>query len=423
MATLIPQMALVRQHFPASPPVDVEGLIARDLPKLGFRSGERIAVGVGSRGIADLQRVVATVIQVLKGTGAQPFVIPAMGSHGGATPAGQREVLTEYGITEASVGAPIDDSVDVERVGTSADGVPVFCAISALRADGIVLINRVKPHTDFGGSLGSGIIKMSVIGLGKQPGAASTHTAVARLGYERVLRGSSKVVLGRAAVRGGVALVEDAHHKLAVLEVMRTADFDGHETLLLERAGAAMARLPFDELDLLIVDRMGKNISGAGMDPNVIGNRSQGYSNSLSEKPDYKPAIARIFVRDLDPASHGNACGLGMADFTTARLVRAIDQRSSFMNALTSLSVQSVKIPIHLESDREVLEAALGTLALPDPSRARVARIGSTLDLETLEVSDACLGGGLEVLHPAAPLRFDAVGNLLPLGAPTEISR
>lgn len=411
-----PPLALVRQHFPASPPIDIEAEIARGLDAVPFAPGARIAIAAGSRGIADLARVVRAVIATLAKRGAHPFLIPAMGSHGGATPDGQREVLAEYGLTEAALGVPIDASTEAEPIGQADDGTPILCARSALRADGVVLVNRIKPHTDFQGPLGSGLLKMAAVGLGKPAGAAHLHRRAAHVGHERAIRDAARVVLARAPVRAGVALIEDARHALARLAVVAAADFERAEPALLEEARRLMPRLPWDELDLLIVDRLGKNISGAGMDPNVVGRHVDGYSNALDSRPPWRPIIRRIFVRELDPASHGNACGIGMADFTTDRFVRAMDARATFVNVLTSLGLNAAKLPIHFESDREVLGAALASLALSDPRTARVARIADTLSVETLAASETCLVPGLEVVRPAAPLAFDGAGNLLPLG-------
>ncbi len=412
-------MALLRQRFPDPPPADLEGSLRRGIPALGVRPGARIAVGVGSRGISNLPAVVTALVALLNEAGARPFIFPAMGSHGGATPEGQQAVLEGYGITEAACGAPIRPSLQTRIVGTTEDGVPVHCSVEALEADGVLVVNRVKPHTDFQGTLGSGLLKMIVIGLGKQAGAAACHRASSRLGHERVLRAAARIQMRKAPVLGGVALVEDARHRTARVEVVPPSDLEARETALLDEARRLMARLPFETIDLLVIDRIGKDVSGAGMDPNVTGRTVHGYSSRLS---DPAPLVRRILVRDLTPVTHGNAIGIGMADFTTTRLVNKIERESTYMNALTALSIQSIKVPPHFDSDREAVAQAVASLALADPTTARVVRIVDTLTLETLEASEALAAeargrADLELLREPGPWKFDSTGLLLPLGA------
>ncbi len=374
-------------------------------------------MAVGSRGIAGLPAIVAAVVEQIRSAGGEPFLFPAMGSHGGATPEGQRGVLAEYGITEAALGVPIHASMETRLVGTSADGVPVPCSVEALAADGIILVNRVKPHTDFQGTLGSGLLKMCVVGLGKHAGAIAMHEAASRLGHERVIRGMAGVLLRAAPVVGGVAILENQFHQTARLVVVPGNEIEAAETNLLAEARALMPLLPFDEIDLLIVDRLGKNISGAGMDPNVIGRSVQGYSGSLLREGRPAPFIRRLFVRDLTPETHGNAIGIGLADVTTSRLVRAIDHRVTAVNALTALTQQAAKIPIHFDTDREAIERILNSLALPDPRAARVVRIADTLSLVELEVSETLTDEvrsrpSLLPLTEPMPMEFDSAGNL-----------
>ena len=388
-----PRMFAVRQKFPASPPLDIPAVVHREfkaqdvLSKL--KPGAQIAVAADSRGISNIKGIVAAVLDVLKAAGAKPFILPAMGSHGGATPEGQRGVLETYGITEQSMGVPIRASMDVERIGQSADGVDVFCSVEALRADGIVIVNRVKPHTDFQGTLGSGVVKMIVIGLGKRTGAATCHAAATRLGYERALRGIAQVTMRFAPILCGVAIVENQFHDTARIAVLRPEDIEAQEKELLEEARRLMPRLPFDDIDLLIVDRLGKNVSGSGMDPNVTGRWVHGYSTSLGSDNQAAPMIRRIFVRDLTPETHGNAIGIGFADITTTRLVTAMDKQVTYINALTSLTPNGAKIPIHFDTDRECITHALASLALPDTREAKVVRITDTLSLVNLEASEA----------------------------------
>ena len=418
-AVALPRFIHVRQKFPPSEPVDIEGSLRREFERVRPRvkPGARIAVAAGSRGIANLARLIGGVVEELRRAGAAPFIVPAMGSHGGATPEGQTQLLAEYGVTEERMGAPIRAAMDTVRLGATADGVEVLWSAEAFRSDGVVVVNRVKPHTDFySESLGSGLLKMMVVGLGKQAGAASFHAAAMRLGYESVLTTAAKVALASAPVLCGVAVVENQFHDTARLAVLLPIEIESREPELFRAARQLMPRLPFEDIDLLIVDRLGKNISGAGMDPNVTGRGIHGYSASSGE-PAAKPVVRRLFVRDLTPESHGNAVGLGLADFTTTRLVRAMDERVTFMNALTALSLQSVKVPIHFESDRECVAHALQSLALADTRRAKVARIADTLSLERVQASDAYSDeirgrADLEMEGNLEEMRFDSAGNL-----------
>jgi len=417
-----PRMMLVRQKFPASALVDVRGTLAKEFATVTGRikPGARIAVAVGSRGIANLQAIVAGVLELLKAAGAQPFVVPAMGSHGGATPDGQKELLAEYGITEAELGVPIHAAMEARRLGATEDGVEVFFSEEALKADGVVVVNRVKPHTDFQSeTLGSGLMKMLVVGLGKRVGAANFHTSASRFGYEHVIRTSARITLRSAPILFGVAIVENQIHDTARLVVVLPEDMERREGELFVEAKSLMPQLPFDDIDLLIVDRIGKNISGSGMDPNVIGRSLHGYSALLSERGG-KPSIRRIFVRDLTPESHGNATGVGLADFTTTRLVRQMDARVTYLNSLTALSLQSAKIPIHFETDREAVVAALQSLAMRDTTQAKVVRIQDTLSLERVAVSESYAESvrqrsALEVMSEAEAMSFNAEGNLPPM--------
>jgi len=420
----MPKMIEVRQAYPTSPRLDLQRILGEEFEKQalnsGISSGMRIAVGVGSRGIANLKEIVEAAIRVLIRAGAQPFVIPAMGSHGGATPEGQTKVLAEYGITAESLGVPIDADMDVKKIGTAPDGREVVFSAAALRADGIVVINRIKPHTDFRGTLGSGIQKMLAIGLGKQIGAANAHRAAAHIGYEAVIREFAKVALENVRVLCGIAVLEDQHHQTSEIHVLPPDVIVSREHLLFERSRSLMPHLPLDEIDLLIVDEIGKEISGTGMDTNIIGREITGYSTSLQQANRTTPQIARIFVRDLSHATNGNGIGIGLADFTTDRAVNALDLGSMYMNATTSLGLNAAKIPIHFASDREAVHTALVSVASSHPEMIRVVRIVNTLSLERTLVSECCtemLGSrpGVTIVGQARAMQFDQAGNLLPI--------
>lgn len=420
-AEQFPQMVSLRQTFPSDAPLDVTAALERGW-HLDVKADSSIAVAVGSRGISRIDEVVRAILARLRRAGARPFIVPAMGSHAGATAEGQAQMLAGYGLSEQALGVPVLPSMEVEIVGHTEDGVPAHLPVEALRADGILVVNRIKPHTDLRGPIESGLIKMIAVGLGKQAGAGAFHVGVERFGFSRVVSQLARVKMAKAPFTGGVALLEDQTHHLSRLEVLRPEEIEPAEPALLQQARALMPRLPFDDIDLLIVDYLGKNISGAGIDPNVIGRGTAGYVSALLQDNPRRPFVRRLFVRDITPESRGNATGLGLADFTTSRLVRAMDPVATYTNALTSLSVLAVKIPIHFETDRQVLENALATLALDDPRTARVVRIRDSLSLEHLEVSTALLPecrGRPELVGagPPGPMRFDATGNLLPLTA------
>ncbi len=407
-----PRVIRIRQNFAPTPPVDINAAIATEFAQLrpGIRRGSRIAIGVGSRGIANLRAIVAAVIAEVRAAGGDPFIIPAMGSHGGATPEGQRDVLGTYDITEATMGVPIRASLEVRPVGATVEGAPVYCSVEALAADGILVVNRIKPHTDFRGTLGSGLLKMCVIGLGKRTGAAAMHRAASRIGHERSIRGMAGVLLRTAPILGGIAILENQFHETARLVAVPHAAMATAEEALLEQARALMPLLPFDDIDLLIVDRLGKNISGAGLDPNVTNRWVQGYTSSLVQEDRSAPFIRRVFVRDLTPESHGNGIGIGLADVTTTRLVRAMDMRITGINALTSLTPNTAKIPIYFDTDREAIERTLESLGLEDPRQARLVRIADTLSLAEMDVSESLWASA----RPNA--------QLTPLGAPRDLA-
>jgi hypothetical protein len=423
MTIPLPNMIEVTQTFPASPSINYHSVLAEQFRTQGLNSrlspGMRIAVGVGSRGITNLKEIVRAALDVLIAEGTRPFLVPAMGSHGGATPEGQAKVLAEYGLTADSLGVPIEAAMDVEKIGTALDGRDLYFSVPALRADALMVINRIKPHTDFRGTLGSGIQKMLVIGFGKQTGAASTHRAAAHFGYEPTIREFARVILQNVRMLCGIAILEDQHHMTSELRVLRPDTIATEEPPLLEKARALMPRLPLDEIDLLIVDRIGKEISGSGMDTNIIGRDITGYSTSLQNSTELKPHISRIFVRDLTEATKGNGIGIGLADFTTDRAVKALDLHSIYVNATTSLGLNTAKIPIHFPTDRQVIEHALSTLASPHTEKLRIVRIKDTLNLQRMLVSESCAAmldnvPGISQVGKSGEMQFDQADNLQP---------
>jgi len=423
MADHLPKMLELRQHYPQSPKLDFSDLLQEQFAKSEVLTrvtpGMRIAVGVGSRGITNLAEIVKAVLKILSEAGANPFIVPAMGSHGGATPEGQERVLAEYGITRQALGVPFETSMEVRPIGKTPGGRDIVFSVPALQSDGIVVINRVKPHTDFYGTLGSGLQKMLAIGLGKHVGAANAHGAASRLGHEAVIRETAKVILEAAPVLCGVAILEDQHHQTADIQVIEADEIVERENALLAKARSLMPTLPFEEIDLLIVDEIGKEISGTGMDTNVIGRGVLGYFASLAPDNSMKPRVFRIFVRDLTVATHGNGIGIGLADFTTSRAVKALNLRSMYVNALTSLGLPTAKIPMYFDTDREALATAFTSLASPSKGELRVARIVNTLNLDRMLVSEALAQevssrAELTVNGSAKSMEFDETGNLLP---------
>jgi hypothetical protein len=426
MPLTLPQMFLLHQRYPASRSLDVKSLLSEGLDRKSLTSqikpGMRVAVGVGSRGITNLAEIVDAVLDLLRASGAKPFIIPAMGSHGGATPQGQQNVLAGYGITPETH-APFNTSMDVDQIGTFGDGYPVVFSRAALEADAVVIINRIKPHTDFFGNLGSGIQKMLVIGFGKHVGAANAHRAASQIGHEAVIRETAKVLLGKVPVLFAVAILEDQHHQTYNLRVIRGDEILEEEDALFAQSQRLLPRLPFPNIDLLIVDELGKEISGSGMDTNVIGRGVFGYISSLRPQGNLQPHISRIFVRDLTPATNGNAIGIGLADFTTTRLVNAINRDYTYTNGLTSLGLACAKIPLYFDTDREVIERALGSLIAESTNDLRIVRIKNTLSLDHMLVSErlaAEIDPSLPVVIDPQPqtFEFDAQSNLL---APSPI--
>lgn len=388
----VPRMFKVRQEFPRPEPLDVPATVAAQIASVQDRlqPHARVAVTVGSRGISNIREIVRAVLDALKAAGVQPFILPAMGSHGGATPEGQKRILADYGITEETMGVPIEAAMATREVGRTADGIRAFTSAVALEADGIVVLNRVKPHTDyFSRTLGSGLIKMMVVGMGKHDGAANFHRTAVHRGYEETLRMLGRVVLREAPILFGIGLVEHQYHDTARIEAVRPEDIEAREAELFAEAAALLPKLPFDDADLLVVDQIGKNISGPGMDPNVIGRHAHHYSTLLQNALEVTPFIRRIYVRGLTPETHGNAIGVGLADAVHVRLTGAMDAESTFVNVRTSLTLHNAKMPMHFPNDRAALAGLLDSLALPDPAQARVMRIRNTLDLAQLELSEA----------------------------------
>lgn len=411
-----PRVVRVRQRFQSTRVDDIPAGVAREVARLDLGSrlkpGDSVAVTAGSRGVANIAAITRSLAQELKERGGRPFIVPAMGSHGGGTAAGQRGVLERYGITEAAMGVPIRATMETRPIGETRDGIPVVLDRNVLEADHVAVVNRIKPHTDFDAEIESGLTKMMAIGLGKHQGAIRYHRANKRHGYYRVLTGVAEVVRRRCSILLGLGIVENGYDQTGVIEAMTSAELFEVEKRLLKVAKSWLARIPFDRGDLLLVDEMGKNVSGTGMDTNVIGRRAG------SGKPFAgAPRFSRIVVRDLTPESYGNAIGVGMADVVTRRLVDKIETRPTYVNALTSTNLESVRIPVTVDSDREALETAISTSSASSGEDCRMVWIRNTLKLDRFVASEALLdeaGGNrdLQVLGRPGELDFDAQGNL-----------
>lgn len=409
----LPKVIKIKQKFPRDRIDDVPGFLKRELannPNMAaIPSGASIAVTVGSRGITNRVAIIKTIVDFIKERGARPFVVGAMGSHGGGTPEGQLEVLHSLGFSEELLGCPILTSSTVLEVGKTPGGFTVYCDKNAWNADGVVVVNRVKLHTAFRGPNESGLLKMITVGLGKVPGAAQLHRQ-GPLRMSETVQEVGKAFIQTGKVVAGVAIVENGFDETARLVVLQPGEIVEKERELLKVAKEYFPRLPVDELDLLVVRRMGKNFSGTGMDTNVIG-RTKIFG---VPEPD-KPKVARIVVLDLDDASHGNATGIGLADITTERLYRKLDKKATYLNCLTSTFVQRAMIPMIIENDREAIFAAVRSLALEDESELRLAVIDNTLDLETLYLSASLwedVEDKAERVSEPFELAFEADGTL-----------
>jgi len=412
---VFPRMFRVKQRFEGPSLRDIPGAVRETMRSLHLqdklKSGQTVAVTAGSRGIANIDRITRTVVDELKALGLAPFIVPTMGSHGGATAEGQRTVLEHYGITEAAMGCPIRSSMEVVQIG-EVKGIPVFCDKNVWGADHVAVVARIKPHTDFSGEIESGLFKMMAIGLGKRRGAEHYHRSGQTHSYAEIFPLVGQKVLQTARVLFGLGIVENGYDQTARIRALLPKEFEDGEKALLRDAKAWMARLPFDELDLLIVDDLGKNISGAGMDTNVIG---RPYIQKVLDRP----KILRIFVRDITPESEGNAQGIGFAEMITRRLLDKIDYRATYINAITSGAPEAIRVPMTFDTDREAIQVALGMIGLTPPEEARVVRIKNTLNLVEMDVSEVVLPkvkahDRLSVVTEPMPLAFDAQGNLPP---------
>lgn len=423
-----PRFVLAEQHFPNRAIRNIPSHIRNELSQADFASrvpkGARIAIGVGSRGISNIATIVKSVIEFWKAQGAKPFIFPAMGSHGAATAEGQADVLAHYGVHEATMGVPVLSSLDVVPLGTTPEGIETFIDKNAYEADGIFLVGRVKWHTDFSGALESGLFKMMAIGLGKFAGARQYHTFAYRIGLEQMIRSVGSKVFSSGKVLGGLAIEEGAHHETAgLVPVSSTQGWAGmvaQEERLLREVKSWMAKLPAPEIDILIVDEIGKNISGAGMDTKVINRTVTGHYNPF---PDI-PVVHRIYARGLSGLTYHSAVGLGMADVVHDRLVNDVDWKPTYINSLTASTPACIRTPIHFPSDREALTNIAPTVGKIDLSTVTYCRIINTLELTHLAVSEnlvPLLYPNVKVISQPFEMAFNGAGDFGELPARSEL--
>jgi hypothetical protein len=408
----LPPWALVRQRMDPAEVADVAAAVkaALDSVRDAIAPGSRVCLAVGSRGIDRIDEVVRAAVSWARSAGAEVFVVPAMGSHGGASPEGQLEVLASYGMTPESIGCEIRSSMDTVELGEVRPGVPVFVDRNALEgADVIVPINRVKPHTDFTGEVESGLMKMIAIGLGKQHGADTLHRQGFAVFHDLIPQ-TAEFTLARAKIPFGLALIENGYAHLAHIEAVAAAHMARRERELLVFARDLMPRLPFSQIDVLVLDAIGKDISGLGMDSNVVGRYYKGPTG-------VGPSIQRIVVRDLTAATEGNAVGIGMADVVLRRAVEKMDAHKTYMNSITAKTPEGARVPLTVDTDRQALSVAVASCIKIAPPDARIVRIRDTKHLGLLYVSQAAieevLATGLcEIVRPLEEIEFDRDGML-----------
>jgi PAS domain S-box-containing protein len=412
-----PEIFRVRQRFESRRVADVAAEVEAQLARLQLaqrvRPGQTVAITAGSRGVANIHLILRATVAHLARLGAKPFIVPAMGSHAGGTAEGQRALIESYGITEDFVGCPIRSSMETVVVCHTPEGFPVHFDRCAYEADHVLVVNRIKPHTRFAGDIESGLMKMLLIGLGKCQGARVYHTAIQDYSFGQIIRSVAGEVFRRCHILAGLAIVENAYDQTALIEAVAPTQFEDREKALLTLAKQWMPRLPFDRVDLLLVDRIGKDISGAGLDTNVVGRKFEDHKAAQQEFP----KVRAIAVRGLSPHTHGNAIGLGFAEFCKTQVLRETDLAATRLNALTASHASAAMLPLDYATDREILDAALPVVASGDTSQARLLWIADTLDLAELECSSAYLDEArgrddLEILTRLRPLPLDKAGHL-----------
>ncbi len=412
-----PNIFRLRQLFDGPELGDVAAEVENQLSQLQLRDkiqpGETVAISAGSRGIANIHLIIKAVADHLASIDARPFIVPAMGSHGGGTAEGQQGIIEGYGITEEFCNCPIKASMETVIVCDAKEGFPVHFDKHAYGADHVIVVGRVKPHTNFSGDIESGLMKMMLIGLGKHAGAKIYHRAIADFNFGQIVRSVAREVLAKCGIVAGLAIVENSYDETARIEAIAPENFEDREKELLLLAKKWMPKLPFDAADILVLDEIGKDISGSGMDTNVVGRKYHDHQAAEGETP----RIKNIVVRGLTPATHGNASGIGMAEFCRTKLVQEMDARITRINCITGGHSTGAMVPLDYETDREILDVALVSIGLTEPPDARFLWARNTLDVAEVICSDTYLQEAqqrddLEVLSEPQPMPFGEDGNL-----------
>jgi hypothetical protein len=412
-----PLLFRVRQSFDVQRVDNIPLAVENELRRLELgekvKAGQSVAITAGSRGVANIATIIKAAVDHFKSLGAKPFIVPAMGSHGGGTAEGQRELIEGYGITETAMGCPIRASMETVVVCQAAEGFPVHFDKHAFGADHVLVVGRIKPHTGFVGDIESGLMKMMLIGLGKHEGAKIYHRAIMNHSFGQIVRSVAREVLSKCSVVAGLGIVENAYDQTALIRAVAPQEFEDREKELLVLAKEWIPRLPFKTADILLIDEIGKNISGTGMDTNVIGRK---YNDHAAVENEW-PKVKRIVVRGLTEATHGNATGIGMAEFCRSRVVRDMNVKITRINCLTGGHPVAAMVPLDYETDREVLDIAFPTIGLTEPPDAKLMWIHNTLEVVEVECSAAYLNKARErkdltILCEPRPMEFDASGNL-----------
>jgi len=413
-----PEMVLIEQEFEAARIENTESAVRWELSKVQvqrqIRPGMRIAITAGSRGITNIVKILAAIVEECKRVGAKPFLIPAMGSHGGATADGQKRVLERLGITERAIGCPIVATMDVVEIGKTDEGIPVVIDQSAARADGIIVVNRIKPHEEFNGDIGSGLMKMMAIGLGKYTGAVRYHRSAVQFGLDTVITSVARVVMSNTTILFGLGILENAYGQTSYITAVEPEKLEEVEKGLFVRAKEMVPSLPFEEIDLLIVDEVGKEISGTGMDARIISR-----VDVLGQPKPRVPRITRVVALALTDETNGNATGVGFADYVPQHLVDQIDYTVTYLNCIASMTPEEGRIPITAKDDRQAIEWALATIGDVKPDSARIVRIKNTSRLERMYISRSLVPElesrppQLKVLGDPEKMAFDDTGRLV----------
>ncbi len=416
----IPRFLTVKQNFPRPKVESLEAEVFKQLAKIerinNLTPGAKVAVTAGSRGISNIAEITGLAVKYFKEKGLRPTIIPAMGSHGGATPEGQAHLLEHYGISEETMGAPVNASLEVVSLGKTKEGVEAFLAKSAFESDGVLLLNRIKAHTDYKGTIESGLTKICGIGLGKLRGAQEYHSLLFSIGLGAAIKSATAKILESGKILGGLGIIENAYHETAKLAAVRVESFFEEEQALLVQSKELMPSLPLKEIDVLLLSYLGKNISGAGMDTNIIGRSVRGYTDD-SAWMDYMPTVCRIIVEDITDESDGNAVGVGSADFITEKFRQKIDYRITTLNGVTALCPQGAKTPVVMASTYDAIQVGLGT----SPYRKEgplMVYAQDTLSLDTIYVSENCRSllaakSNLEISKESQDLKFDSEKYLI----------